>query len=163
MRAALRALAELSFVQIDCVSSFYETPPWGKIDQPPFLNAAACVSVLPGRQYFLPQELQKSDPLSTDFNEFYSILKQSNQSLIKALYMSFAGISPLCADEVCFRCGINGEQACAWLSEDVSRHVFNIFNILLDEIKNHNFHPAIIYKNQQPFEFASAVDRKSVV
>ena len=30
--------------------------------------------VLPGRQYFLPQELQKSDPLSTDFNEFYSIL-----------------------------------------------------------------------------------------
>mgnify|MGYP000852067528 CR=1 FL=1 len=111
--------------------------------------------VLPGRQYFLPQELQKSDPLSTDFNEFYSILKQSNQSLIKALYMSFAGISPLCADEVCFRCGINGEQACAWLSEDVSRHVFNIFNILLDEIKNHNFHPAIIYKNQQPFEFAS--------
>lgn len=44
MRAALRALAELSFVQIDCVSSFYETPPWGKIDQPPFLNAAARIA-----------------------------------------------------------------------------------------------------------------------
>lgn len=44
MRAALRALAELSFVQIDCVSSFYETPPWGKIEQPPFLNAAARIA-----------------------------------------------------------------------------------------------------------------------
>ena len=58
MRAALRALAELSFVQIDCVSSFYETPPWGKIDQPPFLNAAACVSFA-GAPHSLLGEMQR--------------------------------------------------------------------------------------------------------
>lgn len=58
MRAALRALAELSFVQIDCVSSFYETPPWGKIDQPPFLNAAACVSFA-GAPHSLIGEMQR--------------------------------------------------------------------------------------------------------
>lgn len=44
MRAALRQMAELPFVSVEQVSSFYETPPWGKTDQPPFLNAAAQIA-----------------------------------------------------------------------------------------------------------------------
>ena len=58
MRAALRALAELSFVQIDRISSFYETPPWGKTDQPPFLNAAARIA-FDGTPHDLLAELQR--------------------------------------------------------------------------------------------------------
>ena len=58
MRAALRALAELSFVQIDRISSFYETPPWGKTDQPPFLNAAARIA-FDGTPHALLAELQR--------------------------------------------------------------------------------------------------------
>lgn len=44
MRAALRHIAELPSAAVERVSAFYETPPWGKTDQPPFLNAAACIS-----------------------------------------------------------------------------------------------------------------------
>ena len=44
MRAALRRMAELPPVRMGQVSHFYETPPWGKTDQPPFLNAAAQIS-----------------------------------------------------------------------------------------------------------------------
>ena len=39
LRDALRALRD-GGVAIDAVSSLYETPPWGVIEQPAFLNAA---------------------------------------------------------------------------------------------------------------------------
>ena len=44
MRAALRQLSELDGIRVERVSAFYETPPWGKTDQPSFLNAAACIT-----------------------------------------------------------------------------------------------------------------------
>lgn len=39
LRAAVRELRR-GGVEVDAVSSLYETPPWGVTDQPPFLNAA---------------------------------------------------------------------------------------------------------------------------
>ena len=43
MREALRRIAAHPRMHLAAVSVFYETPPWGKTDQPPFLNAAACI------------------------------------------------------------------------------------------------------------------------
>ena len=44
LREALRRLAQLPGTRLMRASSFYETAPWGKTDQPPFLNGAACLS-----------------------------------------------------------------------------------------------------------------------
>ena len=44
MGAALRMLDADSETAVVAVSSLYRTPPWGKLDQPDFLNAAAEVS-----------------------------------------------------------------------------------------------------------------------
>ena len=41
MGAALRMLDSEPDIDVVAVSSLYRTPPWGKIDQPDFLNAAA--------------------------------------------------------------------------------------------------------------------------
>lgn len=41
--AALKALAQHPDVAVTRVSSIYATPPWGIVDQPAFLNAAALV------------------------------------------------------------------------------------------------------------------------
>ncbi|HEX2255651.1 MAG TPA: 2-amino-4-hydroxy-6-hydroxymethyldihydropteridine diphosphokinase [Afifellaceae bacterium] len=41
---ALRALDERPGIRITAVSALYETEPWGKIDQPRFLNAAARIA-----------------------------------------------------------------------------------------------------------------------
>jgi 2-amino-4-hydroxy-6-hydroxymethyldihydropteridine diphosphokinase len=38
--AAIDCLAEDPAITIEAASALYETPPWGKVDQPPFLNAA---------------------------------------------------------------------------------------------------------------------------
>lgn len=43
MGAALRSLDDHPSVAIAAVSSLYRTPPWGKTDQPDFLNAVASV------------------------------------------------------------------------------------------------------------------------
>jgi 2-amino-4-hydroxy-6-hydroxymethyldihydropteridine diphosphokinase len=40
LAAALAALAADPRIRVLAVSPLYETPPWGKTDQPPFLNAA---------------------------------------------------------------------------------------------------------------------------
>jgi 2-amino-4-hydroxy-6-hydroxymethyldihydropteridine diphosphokinase len=49
MASALHRLGMNSRIDIVAVSPLYLTPPWGKIDQPPFLNAAALIetSLLP--------------------------------------------------------------------------------------------------------------------
>lgn len=44
MGAALRMLDADAHVRIAHVSALYRTPPWGKLDQPDFLNAAAEIS-----------------------------------------------------------------------------------------------------------------------
>jgi 2-amino-4-hydroxy-6-hydroxymethyldihydropteridine diphosphokinase len=50
MGAALRMLDKDKAVSVVAVSSLYRTPPWGKTDQPDFLNAAArIVTTLPPR------------------------------------------------------------------------------------------------------------------
>ena len=58
MRAALRQLSETRGVRVEQVSHFYETPPWGKTDQPAFLNAAARIS-FDGAPYDLLRDLQR--------------------------------------------------------------------------------------------------------
>lgn len=45
MRAALREIARMDGVRLLAVSHFYETRPWGKTDQPPFLNGAALIDI----------------------------------------------------------------------------------------------------------------------
>lgn len=44
MGAALRMLDANADTRVTGVSSLYRTPPWGKLDQPDFLNAAAGLS-----------------------------------------------------------------------------------------------------------------------
>jgi 2-amino-4-hydroxy-6-hydroxymethyldihydropteridine diphosphokinase len=43
MREALRRLAAVPETRLTAVSPFYETAPWGKLDQPSFLNTAAAL------------------------------------------------------------------------------------------------------------------------
>ena len=40
---AMRLLQASEKIQLTAVSSLYETPPWGKLDQPAFINAAVAV------------------------------------------------------------------------------------------------------------------------
>lgn len=43
IRQAVEMLDNTEKIHVKCVSSMYETPPWGKLDQTPFINGAAAV------------------------------------------------------------------------------------------------------------------------
>ncbi|MGN0945622.1 MAG: 2-amino-4-hydroxy-6-hydroxymethyldihydropteridine diphosphokinase [Megasphaera sp.] len=43
LHQAVRLLADTPGVTVTAVSPFYETPPWGKTDQPAFINGAVAV------------------------------------------------------------------------------------------------------------------------
>ena len=58
--------------------------------------------VLPGRDYFIPDTMEKADPLTISEAEFHTLLRAKPMPVSKAIYTSFTGISPVTAEEICF-------------------------------------------------------------
>ena len=64
-------------------------------------------TVLPGRPYFIPETQNKKDPLEVgDSSDFMSTIRSFSGSVIKSIYSSYTGLSPVQASELCFRAGI---------------------------------------------------------
>ena len=64
--------------------------------------------VLPGREYFIPQTSNKANPLTIDFDFFMDNILSKSLPIGKAIYTSLTGISPLIANEICYRASIDG-------------------------------------------------------
>jgi len=118
-------------------------------------NMSSLREVLPGREYFLPDELKKKDLLNTELEEFIEILKSKEYALSKSIYMNFAGISPLIAEEIVLRASLSSQAPSTSLSELEYTHLFHTIKNLLDDINAHNFSPNIIYKGEEALEFSS--------
>ena len=118
-------------------------------------NMSSLREVLPGREYFLPEELKKKDLLNTGLEEFIDILKSKEYPLVKSVYMNFAGISPLIAEEIILRASLLSQAPSTSLSELEYTHLFHTIQNLLEDINAHNFTPNIIYKGEEAIEFSS--------
>lgn len=118
-------------------------------------NMSSLREVLPGREYFLPKELQKKELLNTELKEFTEVLKSKEYPLSKSIYMNFAGISPLIAEEIIIRASLSSQSSCVSLSELEYTHLFHTIENLLEDINTHNFNPNIIYKGEEALEFSS--------
>lgn len=111
--------------------------------------------VLPGRTYFIPDTMEKSDPLSITPEEFTAVLQSKPLPLSKAIYTSFTGISPITAEEICFIAGIDSSLPPKELSADIMQHLYNQFTLYFTNVKEGAFRPAIYYLGSEPKEFAS--------
>lgn len=118
-------------------------------------NMSSLREVLPGREYFLPDELKKKDLLNTELEEFTEILKSKEYALSKSIYMNFAGISPLIAEEIVLRASLSSQAPSTSLSELEYTHLFHTIKNLLDDINAHNFSPNIVYRKEEALEFSS--------
>ncbi len=110
--------------------------------------------VLPGRKYFLPQTQEKSDPLTIGEEEFIEKVCKKPCSISKALYTSLTGLSPLISEEICYRASIDGSDAALSLNETACIHLYHTFKRLIDQVKEGDFTPNIIYRGQEPVEYA---------
>ena len=111
--------------------------------------------VLPGRTYFLPQTIQKSDPLTATAEDFRRTVEMKPYSCIKAIYGAYTGISPVMASEICFRAGIDGEAATASLDEERLSHLTEQFLSVMEDVKNGRFAPFIYLEGGVPKEFSA--------
>ena len=111
--------------------------------------------VLPGRTYFIPDTMEKSDPLSVSFAEFQRVLTEKPMPLAKAVYTSFTGISPVVAEEICYLSGIDSALTPRELSEDLLTHLYRQFTLYFEEVSAGHFSPAIYYHGTEPKEFSA--------
>ena len=111
--------------------------------------------VLPGRMYFIPHTVDKADPLTVTEEEFQTLLRSVPMPVQKALYQKLTGISPLIGTELCHLASLEGEKPASELSENELTHLYRMFSLMMEDVKEGRFFPNIIYENGAPAEFAS--------
>ena len=111
--------------------------------------------VLPGRNYFIPKTQEKLNPLLVTYEQFQTAVLSKALPCAKGIYSALTGISPLIANEICYRASIDGDASLSSLNELEGLHLFKNFERLMDDIKNQQFQPVIIYKENEPIEFSS--------
>mgnify|MGYP001115932576 FL=1 len=110
--------------------------------------------VLPGRSYFIPETQKKKDALNTDKEEFFQAIRSGGQPVYKLLYGSYTGLSPVFAQELCFRAGLDGDASAASLSESDAQKLYDVFQNAVTHIQIGDFTPNIVYEHGSPVEFS---------
>ncbi|MCR4781894.1 MAG: NFACT family protein [Lachnospiraceae bacterium] len=113
--------------------------------------------VLPGKEYFIPRQVDKIDPLNTTEEEFKDLISKKAMPLSKAIYTSFTGFSPLSGLELSCRADLDSDQSTKSLSEDDLNRLYREFNRLIVDLKENNYSPNIVYDkdSDKPIEFSS--------
>ena len=111
--------------------------------------------VLPGRPYFIPHTTEKSDPLSITEAEFIDLMHSAPLPIQKALYQKLTGISPIIGEELCHIASIDGDRSANELNETELTHLYHMFSLMIDDVREGRFTPNIVYKGGEPVEFAS--------
>ncbi len=110
--------------------------------------------VLPGREYFIPSQ-DKANPLTTTADEFSSCVLSKGMPLFKAIYSSYTGLSPIIAQEICYRSGVDADKSAIALDTSESIAVYRAFSDVMDLVRNGEFTPVVIYEDDAPKEYAS--------
>lgn len=133
--------------------------------------------VLPGRPYFIPQTQNKWNPLrfSARYTEGNSALfirsdedaepltyvnlcehmRAKPMPLYKALYTTYTGLSPIMAQELCYRAGIDADMPANVLEAPALQAVWRTLTDMMDQIADGRFSPNIIYNGREPVEYAA--------
>lgn len=111
--------------------------------------------VLPGRTYTFPPSHEKIAPEEVDLSYFVNTICKKPMNITKSIYTSITGISPLIANELCFRAGIDGADATASLTEEMVAALYGEFVKLTQAISSGDFTPNIVLHKDEPIEFSS--------
>ena len=139
--------------------------------------------VLPGRDYFVPQTQEKWNPLrfselytkmssedipntavfnrdaegskSLSYVNFREHMREKPMAVYKAIYTSYTGFSPVMAQEVCYRAGVDGDMPANVLEDGALHALCNMLSDMMAQVVSGTFMPTIYYDGKVPVEFAS--------
>lgn len=108
--------------------------------------------VLPGRNYFVPNTMDKINPLMVTQDEFNGILKKPT-SVVKALSGSFTGVSNTAAIEILIRASVDPDRITESLTDIEKVHILHTFNNYFDDVSSCAFNPGIYFDGNKPYEY----------
>jgi len=111
--------------------------------------------VLPGRPYFIARTQDKLDLFTCEEKNLRDALSAKPQPTYKALYGSVTGISPILAQELCHRAGIDADLPTAGLQAADYSHLYMELQALKEVITSGTFRPNVAYDGKKPLEYAA--------
>lgn len=96
---------------------------------------------------FYSKTQDKLDPLTVSEEEFCDVVCRKPCNVSRAVYSSLTGISPVVAEEICFRASIDGSDAAQSLDEAARVHLYHTFRRLMDQVVE-GFSPNIVYRGR---------------
>lgn len=116
-------------------------------------NVSSVREVLPGRPYFIPETSGKENPLNVKSGSFIKRISSIPLSSHKAIYTSYTGISPIAAQEICYRAGLDSDIPANTLTLDQLNTLYNSFSDIMNIIGNNTFSPSMILDGNTPRDF----------
>ncbi|MCD8158942.1 MAG: NFACT family protein [Clostridiales bacterium] len=112
--------------------------------------------VLPGKKYENPPSQGKFNPLELSEENFSKALSDNPSVKIQQLiYRSYTGISPVMAEEICYRAGLNSSLNTEELDSQGKKALFTSFKSVFEDIKAEKFQPSVYFeKDGRPKEFS---------
>lgn len=112
--------------------------------------------VLPGRNYFIPGQEGKVNPLTVNHDDFTGQVLKKSASISKAIISSFTGISPVVANEIVYRAGLDGDVSCASLFDNHKETLWDSFDGLMHKVKNNDYFYNMVFNpdTNEPKEYA---------
>lgn len=111
--------------------------------------------VLPGRQYFIPNTQNKTDPFAVTTDTWNKELFVKPCSIAKAIYGSITGFSSAMAHELAFRSHLDGDAPMASLNGNERSALITSFRELIHEIREQHYTPCIYLNGPVPAEFSA--------
>ncbi len=112
--------------------------------------------VLPGRDYFIPAQEGKINPLEATEDYFKTKVLKKSESVFKAIMSSFIGISPTIANEICYRAAIDSDASNASLFDEHKDRLYKEFEKLITDVRENNYYYNIVVdaSTGKPVEYA---------
>lgn len=110
--------------------------------------------VLPQREYFIPVTVEKKDALTTTYEEFAHLAKESRQAPFKMIYQSYTGISPFMAREMCNDADVDDRIMTGDLEDAVIQRLYTAFDQVMNKVKTKDYAPCMVLENGKVKEFA---------
>ena len=114
--------------------------------------------LIPGMLYEMPPSQGKINPVQTDKNQFLELIESYNLTADKFLLETFTGIGPLSAREFAYRATGATDTNCPLMSEDQKNKFAEFFVQFFEKIKNGEFSPVLLYKNDGNIWDFSGID-----
>lgn len=110
--------------------------------------------VLPGRDYCLPPNQGKGNPMTITLEEWQERAALKPVTCQKAIYQNLTGISPLVAGELCYEAGVDGNVPVAACDSGQIAALYEALKNMRERIGKGDYTPQIVYENGVPVEFS---------